>query len=204
MGIARPVAEVPGDRRQAKLRQQLLNVIAEEVTGLHEQKILHLAKQYPEAHLQPHPPTSHLVFNCVMFAFDLVDRVEPNVIQLDNKQIGFLVDSAFLQNTLDHGLLTEIEQGQAAPDDLLVYFAKGKPMHMAKYLTCSHCLSKWGIGLLCEHGLWDLPRSYGDLVRYYKPPDRNVLDGFLVEQIPTIKVLPRLALTALGNLTQPC
>jgi len=53
-------------------------------------------------------------------------------------------------------------------------------MHAGLAQTNLRVISKWGIGHLYEHELWDVPESYGTSIRFFKQlPCEEALDLFV-------------------------
>lgn len=52
-----------------------------------------------------------------------------------------------------------------ANDEVVVYFKDGVPTHFGK-LKNDLVISKWGIGLIWKHKLFEMPLSYGDTAKY--------------------------------------
>jgi len=70
---------------------------------------------------------------------------------------------------LDQGLVDEVSPSAARQGDLLFYFDdEGRFTHAGLWVGNQRVVSKWGIGHLYEHGLFELPESYGTNVRFFK------------------------------------
>ncbi len=61
------------------------------------------------------------------------------------------------------------------PDDLVVYFdEEGKPVHTGSVDDdVALVRSKWGMGNIYQHGVYEVPESYGNDARYYEPPPHD-------------------------------
>jgi hypothetical protein len=46
--------------------------------------------------------------------------------------------------------------------------ASGRFMHAGLVLANHRVASKWGVGHLYEHALWEVPQSYGSATRFLK------------------------------------
>ena len=67
----------------------------------------------------------------------------------------------------------EPRKGEQQADNLLIYFEGAVFRHVGRILEGGRVLSKWGTGCLWEHQVWEVPRSYGDEVRYFVGPDEQ-------------------------------
>jgi len=43
---------------------------------------------------------------------------------------------------------------------------------------------------LFRHGLWDVPKSYGDALKYFKPPEQAKMDAFVKRVLPFVQLAP--------------
>jgi len=64
--------------------------------------------------------------------------------------------------------------------DVVVYFSNAVPKHAAK-MNGSRVVSKWGLGHLWEHGLFEVPSIFGDDVRFFKRLARRAAVSAFVE-----------------------
>jgi len=173
----------------AALRRLLYEITETESSKLHAQLIHAGVARYPNAVVRvmdTNANVSRTVFNCVMYAFDWVDCAEPNVVGTGPQQYRFLIDTVFMEKVISQQLIIETPAALANTTDLVVYFDGLQLRHVAKIMSESTCASKWGVGHLYEHGLWDVPETYGNQVKYFKVPDRAALEQFLLAQIPCI------------------
>jgi hypothetical protein len=173
---------------QIELRQELERIVTTEIVRVHERLIVNLAVKYPSAHLvvvPPDPSCDH-AYNCFMHALHLVGRLQPNVVQTQADEIRFLVDSVFFRKLFETGLLEEIPESMLQPNDLIVYYKSRHKRHVGRYLAPDLIESKWGIGPLMQHGLWDVPLSYGQRLRCFKPANQALVDAFVKQQLPFV------------------
>ena len=85
----------------------------------------------------------------------------------------------FVHWMLDRGKLMEIQFQECQKGDIILYFALGKVAHGGLVTANSRVVSKWGIGLLCEHEVYEIPAKYGEDVHYFqRPPYETVYDLF--------------------------
>lgn len=174
------------------LIQRLQNIIIEEQVKLHETKVVQLASKCVGAFIKPVRLQSqkHQAFNCFMHVLNLVDRIEPNVFEQDDKKLRFFVDSNLFRKLYESGVLSEISNDQLEPNDLVVYYNGQEKMHAGLYMAPNLVLSKWGVGPLFRHALWDVPKSYGDALRYFKQPDQAKVDAFIKRELPLVHLSP--------------
>jgi hypothetical protein len=79
--------------------------------------------------------------------------------------------------------LAELQE-QFGHRTVVLYF-DGGPTHAALVREAPPQLvpeSKWGPSELHSHGLWEVPASYGDQVRFYAPTDIEELLDLLFEK----------------------
>lgn len=69
-----------------------------------------------------------------------------------------------IAKSLSEGLLT-LHDEQEDNDRLAVYFRGDIPSHFGR-IQGDMIRSKWGQGPAWNHGLWEVPHSYGDRVKY--------------------------------------
>ena len=173
-------------------RQRLQNILTEEQSNLHETKIVQLASRFPGAFIKPVHFSSQKLqgFNCFMHVLNLVDRVEPNVFKQDDKKFGFLINSSFFRKLYDADIVSKASIDQLEPNDLVVYYMGQQKMHVGRYIAPNLVESKWGIGPLFRHGLWDVPKSYGETLKYFKPPEQAKVDAFIKQELPLVQLAP--------------
>ncbi len=84
-----------------------------------------------------------------------------------------MANSVFMRHLLGQGILRE--NSVPLEDALALYFDTDKPKHAGLMKSDSRVSSKWGLGHLWEHGLREVPSSYGDDVRFFERPDANTV-----------------------------
>lgn len=109
-------------------------------------------------------------FTCFQFALGLSEDRE--LIDFKNKNpvydAGF--DSCFVNYLITNGLLTQNNNGS-----LVIYFFDGWPKHAARFVGSGRAISKWGLGNVYEHELYEVPESYGDDTKTYLFPDLEII-----------------------------
>src|SRR5262249_25650691 len=75
-------------------------------------------------------------------------------------------DTEFLLYLLERGKLSR--QPRCCPGLVALYFNGKRPKHLGRVTSAER--SKWGIGHLYEHAVWEVPQSYGNEVDFFIPP----------------------------------
>ena len=101
-------------------------------------------------------------FNCVMLALDLVGCLGEPCSPLGR----FYADTAFLQSLIRESNTKECEAKAGA---LVVWRVGDTIKHVGTAVAPGRAASKWGIGHVYEHGLLDVPTSYGETINFYDP-----------------------------------
>jgi len=132
----------------------------------HPQNIASLSKDYPHSiTLQSNPNYMDSTTDCFLFVFqaNIPDELVKKIGKFyEDKDTSNRVDY-FLQ-LLDDGFI-ELHTLRKANDEVVVYFNDGVPTHFGR-LENDLVISKWGIGLIWKHKLFEVPLSYGDAVKY--------------------------------------
>jgi hypothetical protein len=64
---------------------------------------------------------------------------------------------------------------------LVIYSCKDRPQHAGILLPGRRVRSKWGMGYVWEHGLWEVPVSYGRQIAFFKAVSGGrILTGLLL------------------------
>jgi hypothetical protein len=130
----------------------------------HPENIASLLKYYPHSiTLQSNPISRDPTIDCFLFVFqgklpnELVEKIEKFYDDTSNVADYFhqLLDDEFI----------EMHTSRKANDEVVVYFKDGVPAHFGR-LENDLVISKWGIGLIWKHKLFELPLSYGDTAKY--------------------------------------
>ena len=128
--------------------------IAEQPAAVAElfSKIPHSIRHVVEQSAQP--------YNCFMYALRLLDHERVYAILQDdanrNGWADIKVGPKFVARLIDRGILVEDVEGE-----IVIYFRGNIPVH-AGINDKGRITSKWGIGNLWVHEMWEAPRSYGD------------------------------------------
>jgi hypothetical protein len=107
-------------------------------------------------------------YTCLMHVLDFTEK--PNYIAIATYPgINVFAGPEFAHWLVDKGYLTEVSEAQAAAGDLVMYFNEGNFKHIGILQEDARVVSKWGEGHLYEHALWEVPESYGESVRFFRP-----------------------------------
>jgi hypothetical protein len=106
-------------------------------------------------------------FTCFMHALEI--SAPPQVVlkileRFDTVYFG----SEFVDQLVQKGLLVELAKQE--DDDILIYFRDGWPRHAGK-TKGEMVISKWGLGHVWRHGVFEVPASYGSEVRVFQRVD---------------------------------
>jgi hypothetical protein len=75
---------------------------------------------------------------------------------------------AFFEWLLTNHLLQEVDEADVRDDDLIMYFENGQWKHVGFWKLNGRVESKWGVGLLYNHERWEVPKNYGNEVRFFR------------------------------------
>ena len=147
------------------LRQKLNEIAENGNPSSHSRLIDALRAQHPHA-IKALVHDTQYGFTCVMHALGIVDDQEyvrmalscPSDVFASTEFVHFLIDGGYL-----------IEKSPPEPGLLIAYFDNGRVRHIGRMLSDSRVESKWGMGNLYEHELFEVPMSYGSDVRYFAP-----------------------------------
>jgi hypothetical protein len=106
-------------------------------------------------------------YTCGMYVFDLSeddDYIAIAGLGLPNVHAG----RAFFEWLVASRLLEEIDEHDAHGGDLIMYFENGQWQHVGFWRLSRRVESKWGLGLLYNHGTWEVPEHYGGQVRFFR------------------------------------
>jgi hypothetical protein len=99
-------------------------------------------------------------------------------------------NSNFITFLLKNGILLAVEKPSNL--DLVVYFDGRQPKHAAKVIDIDNEVvkSSWGNLGLFKHVILDVPDYYGNIVKFYKPPNLKTTEEwylkFFQEQLGSV------------------
>lgn len=146
----------------------------------HPQLIAELRKSIPHS-IRPAPaditpPIPLGQYNCFEFAFGIAG--DPNVVQISEFFPSTCCNTDFATYLVKKSILTTI--AVPSPRDLVLYRDTRCFTHAA-VVRVDSTISKWGIGHLLIHSLWEIPTSYGEDMAYYRFTDPPNLSQKFVE-----------------------
>jgi hypothetical protein len=112
-------------------------------------------------------------FNCFAYALGIWQH-DTYIRAVDATSNSAVVNSEFVQRMITDGSLVEVAQKRAREGDVIVYFHEDRVTHAAMIADPAQPMklrSKWGGNEVHEHGLWEVPASYGDRVRIFRHSD---------------------------------
>jgi hypothetical protein len=65
------------------------------------------------------------------------------------------------------------ELDEPAPGALVAYFNNNRWTHLGTMAGTERVISKWGLFPAYQHGLWEVPTSYGNKVKFFSKPDEE-------------------------------
>ena|GEM_PF-1956200 len=104
-------------------------------------------------------------YNSFGFALDLADSERHIAVATHFRNIH--ADNVFVIYLLKNGGLEEVQPESLHKGDIVIYFHNADPTHAGKIFG-DRVISKWGLGNLWEHALFEIPASYGTDVRYFR------------------------------------
>ena len=108
--------------------------------------------------------------NCYMYALGVAydDIDEP----------GQILNSKFIRQLIEDGILENLGDSSTAPDGaIIIYLDESEmPVH-AGIKSGNKVISKWGYGYthVWRHAAFEAPASYGDRVKLFRPPAKDVV-----------------------------
>ena len=118
-------------------------------------------------------------YTCIVYVFNLVD--DPEYVEIASFGIGrVFAGPEFVSFLLSNNYIERINENEASAEDIIIYFDQSEIKHAGKIKAKCRIVSKWGIGHLYEHGIFEVPEQYGGEVRFYRQlPKEEVLDYFV-------------------------
>jgi hypothetical protein len=161
-----------------ELRKQLSIMTQNENVAEHEAILASITEGLPNS-IKVLPSTVPLErYTCIVHVFGFTEK--PEYVGIAAFGTGrVFAGIEFVHWMLDRGKLMEIQFQECQKGDIILYFALGKVAHGGLVTANSRVVSKWGIGLLCEHEVYEIPAKYGEDVHYFqRPPYETVYDLF--------------------------
>lgn len=106
-------------------------------------------------------------YTCGMYVFDFAEN-EDYIKVVGSGFPHVYAGRTFFEWLLENHLLQQIEEAEANENDLIMYFNDGEWRHVGFWKLNGRVESKWGAGLLYNHGRWEVPTQYGETVRFFR------------------------------------
>lgn len=159
------------------LRIRLHEISENGYPGTHPDLIQRLREEIPHTVQVQNSPIAIKRYTCVMHGFNLIENLK--YIEIVEAAPAYVFASLdFLQRMIVRERLLQCEHAERGA--LIVYSENHCAKHIGKMITSDRVESKWGIGHLYRHGVWEAPAQYGTEIRYFEPFDsENALDAFI-------------------------
>jgi len=107
-------------------------------------------------------------YTCVVHVFEFTEKLE--FVAIASRGFNVIIAGPkFVQWLLEKGLLTEVGEAEAREGDMIIYFDEESQIkHAGLRRGNGRVESKWGKGGLFQHGLFEVPASYGTTVRFFR------------------------------------
>lgn len=150
------------------LREKLEEMTRADDVSRHPALLAEVAHEYPNTIVlidSPHPIRR---YTCMMHVLDFAEKPDYATIAKHGRGEIFAA-GAFAHWLLDKGFLVELKQDDAREGDIVLYFNEdGRFKHAGLIGANGRVVSKWGIGHLYQHELFEVPESYGTTVRFFR------------------------------------
>lgn len=162
------------------LRKRLEEMTRVDDVLRHPALLAALTRECPNTIALLHSPHPIRRYTCLMYVFGFPEKKDYVAIATYGEGKIFAA-SAFAHWLLDKGVLIEVSQGDTREGDIAFYFNdEGRFKHTGLIASNGRVVSKWGTGHLYEHGLFEVPESYGSIVRFFREVSyEEAFDAFL-------------------------
>ena len=104
-------------------------------------------------------------FTCFQYALDLIDL--PDQVRLITSRFPRVFVGSDFFGWLTANILQPTGLDHAREGDLVLYLAGGRVEHAAR-LSADLLISKWGLGHMWRHGLFEVPEAFGGKVKCFQ------------------------------------
>lgn len=132
--------------------------------------------------------------NCFMYALEIAPA-HPALYYAHHPDLALPKDclSEFARFLLDCGAAVRVSPPQAQVGDLVLYSWHGRVQHAGRLVSCDRAASKWGTGWVWEHGIFEVPVTYGNRAEFARPvPPERLEPAFLLFVWNRARVTTRL------------
>lgn len=116
-------------------------------------------------------------FTCYMHALDL-SVPPPLVVSIMERFDSVFPGAEFIALLVEHQRLEAVPEPEN--DDVVIYFAGHTPKHAGKF-NDGMVVSKWGLGHLWQHPVFEVPESYGQAVQAFRRVDGAMAAEWFVD-----------------------
>lgn len=102
-------------------------------------------------------------YNCIMHALDLVGRMAEY-----SPYASAFASTLYVNRLIEEQVLRPCEPQRGA---VITWSTAEGLKHVGKLIAPDRAESKWGQGILCQHGLEEIPVRYGDVSGFYSSID---------------------------------
>jgi len=136
---------------------------------LHIDAVADLAKVFSHTIKRIQSNTSLHTYTCLVYVLGFAgDTTYPSLVRKANNQQAF-AGKDFFDWLVANQYLSELSQRGELIGDLVVYLdSDGQFKHIGILVEENRVKSKWGDQGLYEHELFEVPKSYGDDVKFYE------------------------------------
>ncbi len=182
---ANPLPPIPAVNDPDTLRQRLWEITDgpdKAPSSEHARLFADLAYEVPhKIEVLPNPFTDVRVlesYTCFVYVLDLVQS--SRYVAIAGRGLpDVFAGKKFMRFLMDNAVLREVTDQHKNDGNIIIYFDGDQPKH-AGILNSDRVRSKWGTGLFLEHGVWEVPISYGRDRRFFEPLTQNeALGAFL-------------------------
>jgi hypothetical protein len=118
-------------------------------------------------------------YSCAVFALGFVkDEYYESIACGQNEAYA---SPEFISFLIAKGYIKLIKDKTLYDKSLIVYKDKERVRHVGINVSKGRVRSKWGLGYLYEHGVFEIPLQYGNDVEFYKNIDKELALDYFIE-----------------------
>jgi hypothetical protein len=160
--------QMSDEEAMSGLRHALQSMTEETDGARHPELLRKLSREHPNTITILESLHPLHCYTCFVHAFGFTEM--PQYVSI--AQIGFnyvYASPDFAHWLCDQGRLVEVTGSDLVPNDLALYTSTdGRFRHAAIFFGSDRFQSKWGLGYLFEHRLFEVPDSYGNSARFFR------------------------------------
>jgi len=159
---------MPHEEAMSGLRHALQAMTEETDGARHPELLRELSREHPNTIkiLESLHPLHR--YTCFVHAFGFTEKPQ-YVLIAQNGFNSVYASPEFAHWLFDQGRLTEVTESDLVLNDLAFYTSTdGRFRHAAIFFGSGRFQSKWGLGYLFEHRLFEVPDSYGNSARFFR------------------------------------